>query len=966
MKKLLWLFVWTLLGPLTLPAQQFQNGDFEIVVCPDDCTPVTSSIDCIERWFEGRILGDSPLEKTFCFNDVVCTGDYSMRLWTTSDSRAIIPQTINPYHDFDFEGVPGLMRMTMHVVSGTDNTGVHVGGTDRPPATGSSIATPLAFASAGTTGECKQVSMIMPTTARDFEYLVFRTAGPSGSHIGGFTTIMDDVQACGPLLRVAEDCGRITVSQSRGCELRTLFTDVSIANAADPDNDLAFFETDDLGPFTFEVEEVGTYLIKVLILDENLESYEFQFEQEVTRVATPSVAISGITNRNCVLHDFEIDGTYNLCDPTDVSSIVLEFYRNGNYTGVSIPVTVNNDGTWTYSGIMSTVVADFGLNFGTWYDIIPVMTSSSGTVTRGTEFTLGTSNDLQFADRSDPLVTVNSTQNNPTFRQSTFCADAQIFYHGFDPLTTNHFSAISRRPIGTSGNFGEPRAIGWVDAPLESYTGNLRTLYPGYIKAGFEYQVFVATSSSANCIAWSPTTTVFQVIDCCAPEATIGFVPECIGQDQEFVISVIVNAPLSGADIERIYSNNADYTYRSHLSFQSGDQLVLLITFVSNTCSCAGSPLLLDIVLLGCNETIWIMTDEPIPCCLESCEDVSLEAWESGECIVVNGQVAREFSLLVSSESDLLSVSAYDNDATCQITPTNLQITNNGNGTSTITGIMLFDSPDCTSNALLTLQVGTEEGCCVLSRPFSFPDACEIPPECLPAEPQPQLLSLGDLPSLSFSINAPKGSLVTIVDPQNNATYQRTVGIIECAPWMLGPNGEVIGLSECNGFTIPAPGNINCNRVDGETPNLPYRYEISYSECVAIVVGNYCDLTRSIPFDGFDPGGGGLPGGLSSEAPALLRSDATANSASAPTLSVYPNPLRGTDLLHVEVKDLSSPIQSLYLADASGKTVAVIPVPEERARFQHQLEQKLNGGLYLVVMQLADGSRQVHRLIAID
>ncbi len=959
MQKFLWLCLWILLGIPNLQAQSFINGDFETVLCPNDCSSANSTFDCIDGWFEGLQVAVDPLDKRFCPNETVCNGNFALRLLTTSGAPTIVPQTANPYFNFNFGDMPEVMSMNINVIDGDNTVGVHIGGTNLPPGNASAGITYFAFASPGVTNTCQETGFVMPPEAANYQWLVFRTAGPSGSHGPGYVTIMDDVTACGSLFEATDDCGLVTVFQPGGCNTHTATTYMEVLDS--DGEEVAYFEEDNNGPFVFQVDKVDTYTITGFLLDSGGQFHFFEFEYVVDQVAIPEVTTTNITKRNCIAHDFSITGTYNLCPPTTATSIVLEFHRNGSYTGVSVPATVNSDGTWDFDGIMSTVVLTYGLDFGTWYDIIPVMTTSSGDVIRGDEFVGGVNNDLFFANRSDPRVNVNSSSTNPNIIKTRFCEDDPLFYHGFDPLTNNHFSAIRRKPIGAPGNYGDYRDVGWVGAPLDGFTGDLRDQYPGYFEAGYEYELYIATSNTAECIAWSPTTVIFQVVDCCAPAAEIYSLPECLSQGQTFTIAVIIDAPLTAADIERIYSTNPYFTYVSHVTSASTNNLVVLITFTSNNCSCDGSMLVFDIVLVGCSEPIWIMTD-PIPCCLEECEDITIKAWETGECIIVNGKPAREFSLLVTNGSSILNIGGGSNNATCQVNPLNLQVTDNGNGTSTITGIMVFEDAACTGNALLTLEVETENGCCVISRPFSFPGGCVIPEECQEIRLKPQLLRLGSRRDLSISMNLPLGTPITIIDHRTNTSYTFPVGIIECGPWAIDINGNVSGFTNCNGFTVPIPEDVNCDREGRESPSLLYHYEIRYGDCVWHMIGDYCQLVIENPH-----GGPGLPG---DETPPIDQEDYRLGESTdeliAPSVSVYPNPLQADGLLNFEVEHLSSPIRSIYLTDAYGKLIEVIQPQEGQKRFQHQLQQPLSGGVYFVVLQLTDGSSQSTRLIAIE
>ncbi|MEL6637750.1 MAG: T9SS type A sorting domain-containing protein [Bacteroidota bacterium] len=679
-----------------------------------------------------------------------------------------------------------------------------------------------------------------------------------------------------------------------------------------------------------------------------------------------TVEVTSITNRNCVIDDVTISGTYTDCPPNVVvASIFLEFWQNGSFTGLSLPVMVNANGTWTVSSRRSILVS-LGLNNGTWYDVRPRINLSSGNSILGDEFLVNTNNDIFLAKVSMPRVIVNDALNDRSTEMSRFCSGSPIFYHGFDPQSNDHFNAIQRKPIGDPRPYGEYRDVGFLGQSLDGFNGDLLALYPGYFQAGFEYRLSIAASNVPNCIGWSPTKVIFQVIDCCAPPAEISSVPECVRSGEEFTIEVRLKAPLRAEDIERIYSFNSDYTYQSHTSQREGNDLVLLLTFISNTCDCLGRILTLDIIIEGCPFPIWLMTD-PLPCCAETCDFISVGEWGAGNCLFVDGQRGRPFQLIVSSPAAISAIFAESNSATCQVELVNLSVRPLFGTLYQVSGLMLFASSGCTGHALVSIRLQTAEGCCLVEQGFSFPEGCDLPELCLGTPPRPQVRNYFRDPAvLEVSIGLPPGSSLSITDLLTGATYAATVEGIECAPFLFNGDGSLDGVP-CNGFRIPLPDGLVCRIEDGVSNVVNFQYEIRLGECRWIITGDYCQILAEIPI-GPGPGGDEIPGGASEGLVDAQSETFQAHRAPAThqALRVYPNPIRNEAILQIDLSQLTSPVERMAITDLSGKLIELIPIPREVQSFPYQWPQSLRPGLYFITAQLSDGTTNSTRMVKLN
>ncbi len=557
-----------------------------------------------------------------------------------------------------------------------------------------------------------------------------------------------------------------------------------------------------------------------------------------------------ISTETCVVDEVTFSGLYSDCPPAaTVTSIVLEVWQNGVFTGISIPVTINADDTWTLSTTKAALLAA-GLNFGNGYDLRPRITFSNGTSILGEEYTADQNNDIEL---------------------------------------------------------------------------------------------------------------------CCALNTDLYDIPECVAEGENFTVTLFISGFTSDNEIERIYSDNNAFDYVSHTSILTQDGLLVYVTFTSKTCTCDGRMLVFDVILRDCATPLWVMSD-PIPCCLEECQDVVITNWEAQDCVLHNGRLVRPFTLIVSHGSPILDIGAGSNDATCQVDPIELQITDNGDGTSTITGMMAFLDPDCVGHALVSLEIETEDGCCTISRPFSFPDGCDLPDPCQIDPPQPQIRSFfTDPPTLKLSFDLPQGATITVIDHREGTTHSVDITSIDCPPYQSHFGGRLEGIP-CNGFILPIPSNVDCTEVNGQQPVVEYHYEIRYGDCIWIITGDYCQILSESPY--IDNGGNDHPGISSGENAGFMTFDQTTNHTpfkkTSSSFSVYPNPLSDDGMLNFDLSKMGIATQRISIIDAYGKLLEVINPPLGQSRFQHQLSTDLGQGIYFVMVQLADGTTSSTRLVKMN
>ena len=677
-----------------------------------------------------------------------------------------------------------------------------------------------------------------------------------------------------------------------------------------------------------------------------------------------SVAVTSAWPTQCVLSDFTINGNYSICDGLSITSLELEFWQSGIASGVSVTPTLDpSTNTWIFS---SSVFAmeQAGLPIGNWYDIYPFLTLSNGDVILGDELEFGFNNDIRFAGQSDPQVILNEEEDDLTTSQLTFCAGDPIYYHGTDPLSGNHFVSITRRLSGTDNpytnyyKFGGPSGSGWVGESLDGYTADLQSYFvpnnnytpPECLVAGYDYKLQIASSNNPECITWSPIYIEFKIVDCCAPDWELVDVPECVVDDEVSTLTVILDGPIDPADIGYIYSSNNDYTVIDREIIDHQNTLELTIYFVSNHCTCEGNSFIFDIDL-SCNSTVWIMTDH-IPCCDTDCEFLEIVDWSADEeCIVINGNPGHEFCIEVSSDIPILNVIPGSNSATCQVELIDLEITEPGmDGMYSICGYMAFTDPECVGFAIVTLVLETENGCCTIQQGFSFPDGCELEEPCFGGDPEIQIIYSG---YMNVSLNLPLGETVLVTDHITGSIQVAQVETILCGPFGITQGGVIIGGTDCNGIEISSPLSLNCNKVEGETPYLPYHFEIAWGNCTWILIGNYCDELIAVQ--------------TSQEGETGRRSEDASINVDTPSgqMLIFPNPLTETDVLNFDVSNLNQNIQNIQISDLQGRPIeSFIPESNEQI-FSHRLAKPLPPGVYFIMVKLQDGSINGTKLISV-
>jgi hypothetical protein len=360
-----------------------------------------------------------------------------------------------------------------------------------------------------------------------------------------------------------------------------------------------------------------------------------------------------------------------------------------------------------------------------------------------------------------------------------------------------------------------------------------------------------------------------------------------------------------------------------------------------------------DLRWTDCTNVLWLMTD-PIPCCESSCDGIDFDGGDVvNECIIVNGNEAHEVCMSFSVDSDITieDIIPMESSGICEANFSGVSWTVDG-GDLKICGYLELENPDCEfGDAVFYIQ--TDEGCCEVSIPFSFPEPCDVS-DCIDqGSPDIQIIrgTVRGGHRVDISIpGASNGTEISVTDNKTGETTSYTAGQIQCAPWQITQQGgRPIGVP-CTGISMPA--DINCDGGDdGETPDNCYSLTIKVGDCVYIITGDYCDewiVDPILPTDGGGP-----------------RSANSTSDQKKPTklgdLNVFPNPVsNGSSLfiLHEEI------ITSLQLISINGQVV----IEQDKLNL-NEVELSVNNiekGMYILRVETASNEVEFKRISIVE
>lgn len=242
-------------------SQQFANPGFESVSCPNNCLPANGQMSCVTGWWSDYTTGVVPLQKIGCNPNEVCSGNYSIKLTSSSGSIGSSIRTNNPYYGMQLGNNPAVISLTAkRLPNGTANGVVKVIGRHA----GQYNWNELGYAGPSTTGVCQNINIILDPSVTLYEELSFHACVPSGTCHGGLgnNIIVDNICTNGTLFNLSQNCGKVTVAINPALNLNVteFFIDVTGPNG----NYVGSYDSTGQ-PLVFNATENGTYTIFIIV-----------------------------------------------------------------------------------------------------------------------------------------------------------------------------------------------------------------------------------------------------------------------------------------------------------------------------------------------------------------------------------------------------------------------------------------------------------------------------------------------------------------------------------------------------------------------------------------------------------------------------------------------------------------------------------------------------------------------------
>lgn len=669
--------------------------------------------------------------------------------------------------------------------------------------------------------------------------------------------------------------------------------------------------------------------------------------EQVIHVYGSNISVTSIPG-GCVDGAFTISGEYAVCTTDNATGVQLFIQHDDFDYEFTLDATLNGNGTWSFNSTLQDMLA-LGLDALDGHEITPILLVN-GVAVAGSSYP-GLFTDLYLATLSNPQVVINNNPDDGLNAYTFLCEGEDIYYHGIDPLSANHKVTIRRKPTFWPAwyPFIQPQSVGWLNASLDGYDGNLSNLHPNYLLDNFLYQLTIETvGDDPNCDVTPPLVTVFEVVDCCDPKVIITDLPECVSENENFTITVLLEAPLKAEAIEQISSSFGDMIYVDHQAVSHPYGLEVAITFTSVSCGCGGEALEFGIQLEGCADPLMVST-EPIPCCAMDCPFADIVAYSISPCLILNGMPARRFCIRIQSQEPLVDVFPGSNNMNCPIELFALETTLiSPNGIYDVCGILQYTDPDCTWDVSITLAPEVADGCCSFTHTFSDLKDCPDDEACYAAEPDVQSVYAGNFASVSISLDVPFGDNVVVIDQVTGSTQNLTVQTINCGPFAVDQDGNVFGGTPCNGVVAHGQSGIDCRESAGEDLSYPYHFEIHWGNCIWVLIGDYCHELVLYPQE---------VKGLRKDSEEGLR-DVFAH--------VYPNPVSLEGVLNIEVSEAEPELMSIQLRDIYGKVVENLPLQPGQKYFQHPLSASIGQGVYFLQFHFSDGRVKSKRLVMVE
>ena len=270
--------------------QQFANYGFESTTCINDCSIPNGQMSCVDGWWEDYVsTGVTPLKNINCDPNLVCSGDNSIFLMSTSGAPGSSVRTNNPF--FGLNLANPTINMTANRSSNGHSTGVVKVIGRYPGGFGWNV---LGAAGPNNNDVCENITIILDSSATNYEELAFYACTETGTCHGGVGNyiVIDDVKVGGDIINVSDNCGNLTVALDPSLNLDIQFFGAEVTDSNGND---VYLENVTGDPLVFNFTETGTYTIEAYVYYEangNFEFLTFNITHTITSVSPLPVTIS--------------------------------------------------------------------------------------------------------------------------------------------------------------------------------------------------------------------------------------------------------------------------------------------------------------------------------------------------------------------------------------------------------------------------------------------------------------------------------------------------------------------------------------------------------------------------------------------------------------------------------------------------------------------------------------------------
>ncbi|WP_299337921.1 T9SS type A sorting domain-containing protein [uncultured Psychroserpens sp.] len=288
MKKVIFLF---LMFSGLIYGQEFENIGFEDTSCINDCDPANGQMSCVDGWWSDYTQGIVPLKNTNCEPNLVCNGNNSVLLVSTSGSPGSSIRTNNPFFGLTTDTSFTIDLTVNRSSNGASNGVVKVIGRYA----GQYNWDVVGQAGPNASDTCEDISIILDPSVTDYEELSFFACTETGTCHGGVGNyiVVDDIRVGKPVVTIEDNCGEVTVAIDPDLNLDIAFFNVIITD--DNGDEIAELFNDTGDPLSHDIGATGTYHFEILIAYEvngQFEFLEYNLSHTITSVTPDPVTIT--------------------------------------------------------------------------------------------------------------------------------------------------------------------------------------------------------------------------------------------------------------------------------------------------------------------------------------------------------------------------------------------------------------------------------------------------------------------------------------------------------------------------------------------------------------------------------------------------------------------------------------------------------------------------------------------------